>query len=138
MVITIDRQEYVIENMSDIEIAIDSYVEHKKLLEYKKNLLDIQKEKIINFAKSYIENSDSSTVTLDNGRFKITLGFGVDIKIGDLEKLRQILGDSFDLLVKTKMDYSPEPRLKNMAMDDESIRNCFVFKEKVPSVIIKA
>lgn len=138
MVVTINREDYVLENMSDIEIAIDSYVEHKKLLDYKKELLEMQKEKIINFAKSYIEKSDSSTITLDNGRFKITLGFGVDIKIGDLERLRSILGESFDLLVKTKMDYMPEPRLKNMAMDDESIRNCFVFKEKVPTVTIKA
>lgn len=138
MLLTIDRKDYTIENMTEIEIAIDSYVEQKKILDYKKSLLDIQKEKIVEFAKKYIDDSKVSTVTLDNGRFKVSIGFGIDIKIGDVERLREILGESFDLLVKTKQEFMPETKLKTMAMDDESIRNCFAFKEKMPTITLKA
>ena len=67
---------------------------------------------------------------------KVKIGFAYDIKVKDVDALKEILGDRFDDLVSVKTDYKPDTKLKEMTLDDDGLKVCMSVKEKAPSVAV--
>ncbi|EGU23638.1 Hypothetical protein CFV354_0551 [Campylobacter fetus subsp. venerealis NCTC 10354] len=62
------------------------------------------------------------------------MSFGWDVKVSNPDTLAVLLGDKFDLLVKSEMTYKAEKRLKELALNDDGLKECLEIKEKAPSV----
>lgn len=66
----------------------------------------------------------------------VKISFGWKIELKDGEKLKALLGDDFDLLVTTDTVYKPEKKLKELALNDDGLKECLEIKEKAPSVSV--
>lgn len=54
--------------------------------------------------------------------------------IADHQKLKKILGDDFEHLVRIRISYEPERKLRELAGSDKKILNCLDIKEAKPTL----
>lgn len=120
-----------------LEKAIFAFIEAKSAIESWNESVKDAKVLIEVEAKSLLVNSEAATISLfvekEDG---VKVSFGWDIKVGDDVKLKELLGESFNLLVKTETIYKPEAKLKELALQDDGLKACLIIKEKAAAVSV--
>lgn len=119
-----------------VESAVINFVELKAEIDKLNLQLAEQKELLINKAKELIGKEDVSTITLGVDDDNVKISFGFDVKVEDEAKLTELLGDRFDDLVQTTISYKPRTKLKEMALEDDGLKECLSIKEKAPSIAV--
>ena len=117
-----------------VQAAVLNFVETKGEIDLLNEKLKGYKATMIDQARDILGDGDTQTLTFCVDDDKVKIGFAFDIKIKDEAALREILGERFDDLVSVKTDYKPDTKLKEMALDDDGLRECMSVKEKAPSV----
>jgi hypothetical protein len=93
------------------------------------------KEKIAERAKSLMDEGGTITFIANGHPIKITFGYSCIIPEEKLEKVKEILGDRFEDLVKIKTAISGTSKLIEIASDDKKkhpIRDLLIIKENAP------
>ena len=119
-----------------VEQAVIGFVETKAKMDALKTELDGYKDALAAKAEDVLNGSDTSTITFGVDDDKVKITFGYDVKVKDVEALREILGERFDDLVAVKTDYKPETKLKEMAIEDDGLAECMTVKPKAPAVAV--
>ncbi|OHE14126.1 hypothetical protein [Sulfurimonas sp. RIFOXYD2_FULL_34_21] len=135
MIIKIGKKSFGSDKKEAIR-AVEDFYDIKKEMDILYEKLKEHKEVIITYAKEALDGSDNATVTFEEGSKSIKVSFGWDIKIEDEAKLKEILGERFDVLVKTETVLKPERRLKEMAVEDDGLKLCLSVKEKTPTLTV--
>lgn len=135
MIVKIGKKCFGIDNKEAIR-AVEDFYDIKKEMDILYEKLKEHKEVIVGYAKEVLDGSDNATVTFEANTKAVKVSFGWDIKIEDKPKLKELLGDRFDVLVKTETVFKPEKRLKEMALEDDGLKLCLEIKEKTPSVAV--
>jgi bifunctional DNA-binding transcriptional regulator/antitoxin component of YhaV-PrlF toxin-antitoxin module len=91
---------------------------------------------MIDEAREVLGDGDTQTLTFCVDDDKVKIGFAYDVKVKDIDTLKEVLGERFDDLVTVKTDYKPDTKLKEMALDDDGLKECLSVKEKAPSVAV--
>lgn len=136
--ITVTRGKNILDKVSDetLRVALAHFVTLKSKEKQLKEELELCHEAIVSFSRKYVD-SDGCTVTLEcPAGQKIKVAFGTDITINDAETLQGLLGEGWGLLVKQKISFAPEPKLKEIALDNPQIRECLKYKEKRPAISV--
>jgi len=116
--------------------AVEDFCEIKAQIDELNEKLKEHKETIVQNARDILLGDEASTISFIEGDSGVKVSFGWDIKVGDDKKLKKLLADKFDLLVKTEMIYKPEKRLKELALNDDGLKECLEIREKAPSVSV--
>lgn len=118
------------------EAALIGFVETKAEIDSLNALLKEHKEQLVQTANALLEGDEAQTITfgVDDDRVKVT--FGYDIKVADEVALETLLGDRFTDLVKVQVSYKPEAKLKEMALEDDALRDCLTIRDKAPAVAV--
>jgi len=119
-----------------VQIAVLGFAETKSKIDLLNVKLKDYKETIIEAGRTILGDGDTQTLTFCVDESKVKIGFAFDIKIKDEKALRELLGERFDNLVSVKIDYKPDTKLKEMALDDDGLKSCMSVKEKAPSVVM--
>lgn len=128
----IGKNEFKIDDETLGESILNFIDTTAKIRALNENLKEL-KAKLSSVANELLSDSEALNISLISASGAgVKIGLGFDIKIEDKENLREILGDKFDLLVKTKISYEPEKRLREMALIDDGIKECLIIKEKAP------
>lgn len=119
-----------------LEDAIKGFLNTKAEIDALNEKMKEYKEVISQKAKEHLKKSDAATCTLgvDDGAVKVT--FGWDITVADEPKLRVLLGDRFKDLVNESVTYKPVAKLKELALDDDGLKECLSIKEKAPALSV--
>jgi hypothetical protein len=117
----------------EVESAVTRYVDTKAEIDKLNEQLKVDKEIIATFGKNELEESEASTITLSCGDSTIKLTFGFDVRVSNVETLEKILGERFQDLVTVKTECKPDTKLKQMALNDDGLKECLVIKEKAPT-----
>jgi len=126
------------EKLSD-EMALIGFVKTKQEIDALNQELKSFKEVLAEAAKEELGNTDASTVTFQMDDKAVKISFGWDVKIKDPDTLKEVLGDRFYDLVEETIVQKPAKKLKEIALEDDGIRECLEIKEKSPSVaVVKA
>lgn len=133
--VKIGKEEYAIDNAGLAE-AVILYSNLKDEMDSIKSEMENFKELIVSLAKDELGGKDASTISFLAGGRGVKVGFSWSVNIGDEPNLRGLLGDRWDLLVKSKTTYTPEAKLREMAMADDAIKGCLEIKERAPSVSV--
>ncbi|MFW5606095.1 MAG: hypothetical protein ACOCMY_00035 [Campylobacter hyointestinalis] len=134
MIVKIGKNETKIHDKS-LESAVDEFSYLKRKIDSLNDELKAYKDVIANKASVLLENSDALSIgfeSISGNRLKVSLGW--DVKVKDADTLALLLGDKFSLLVKEERVYKPEKRLKELALEDDGLKECLEIKEKTPSV----
>ncbi|CUU77025.1 Uncharacterised protein [Campylobacter hyointestinalis subsp. hyointestinalis] len=134
MLVKIGKNETKIHDKS-LESAVDEFAYLKRKINSLNDELKAYKDIIVNKANELLENSDALSIgfeSISGNRLKVSLGW--DVKVKDADTLALLLGDKFSLLVKEERVYKPEKRLKELALDDDGLKECLEIKEKAPSI----
>lgn len=119
--------------------AVEDFCEIKARMDALNEELKTHKDVIVEFAREYLGDDESATLTLISGDNGAKISFGWDIKVADDAALKELLGDKFDVLVKTETIYKPERKLKELALNDDGLKECLLIKEKTPTItLVKA
>ena len=124
------------ENDVMLEEAIKGFLGVKMEMDTLGDKLNAYKEIIATKAKEELKESDNATCTFGVDAGNVKVSFGWDIKVADEPKLRIILGERFDDLVKSSTTFTPVSKLKEMALDDDGLKSCLSIKEKSPSLAV--
>lgn len=114
--------------------AVEDFCEIKAQIDALNENLKGFKDEICTRAREILSDNDATTLNLFVGESGVKVSFSWDIKVSDESNLRLLLGDKFDLLVKTETTFKPEKRLKELALSDDGLKECLEIKEKTPSV----
>lgn len=136
MIVKKGKNEQAIKN-TKLQLAIEEFVEIKKQIDTLNDELKEHKDLIIAEAKANIGEENIVTVSFildDESGVKIT--FNSDIKIIDVNALSMLLGNKFDVLVKAETTYKPERKLKELALNDDGLKECLEVREKAPSITL--
>ncbi|AIR80158.1 TPA: hypothetical protein RPW15_001860 [Campylobacter fetus subsp. venerealis] len=134
MLVKIGKTETKIHDKS-LENAVNEFAYLKQKIDSLNDELKAFKEIIINKASEQLLGSDSLSVSFESmNENKVKVSFGWDVKVSNPDTLAVLLGDKFDLLVKSEMTYKAEKRLKELALNDDGLKECLEIKEKAPSV----
>lgn len=136
MIVKIGKNETKIHDKS-LESAVDEFAYLKRKIDSLNDELKAYKDIIANKASVLLENSDALSIgfeSISGNKLKVSLGW--DVKIKDADTLALLLGDKFSLLVKEERVYKPEKRLKELALDDDGLKECLEIKEKAPSFYV--
>ncbi|CUU83514.1 Uncharacterised protein [Campylobacter hyointestinalis subsp. hyointestinalis] len=136
MLVKIGKNETKIHDKS-LESAVDEFAYLKRKIDSLNDELKAYKDIIANKANELLENSDALSIgfeSISGNKLKVTLGW--DVKVKDADTLALLLGDKFSLLVKEEKIYKPEKRLKELALDDDGLKECLEIKEKAPSFYV--
>ena len=116
-----------------VETAVMGFVSTKAKIDELTKELKEHKDVLGLKAKEVLDGTDVSTITfgVDDDNVQITLGW--DIKVSDDEALKKALGKRFEDLVTVKETFTPDKKLKEMALEDESLLECISVKEKAPA-----
>ncbi|AQW87875.1 hypothetical protein CPIN18021_1076 [Campylobacter pinnipediorum subsp. caledonicus] len=134
MIVKIGKQEI---NLTDKKLGrnIEDFCEIKAQVDALNNKLKDIKEYIAFRANELLADSDANTISLIVDNYNgVKVNLGQDIVIKDNELLKELLGDKFDMLVKTEVVYKPERKLKELALDDDGLKECLSIKQKTPAV----
>ena len=128
----IGKNEFKIDDETLGESILNFIDTTAKIRALNENLKEL-KAKLSSVANELLSDTEALNISLiSTSGAGVKIGLGFDVKIEDKENLREILGDKFDLLVKTKISYEPEKRLREMALIDDGIKECSIIKEKAP------
>lgn len=119
-----------------LEDAIKGFLNTKAEIDALNSKLKEYKEVIATKAKEHLKKSDAATCMLscDDGTIKVT--FGWDVAVTDEPKLRVLLGDRFKDLVNESITYKPVAKLKEMALEDDGLKECLSIKEKAAALSV--
>lgn len=134
MLVKIGKNETKIHDKS-LESAVDEFAYLKRKIDSLNDELKAYKDIIANKANELLENSDALSIgfeSISGNKLKVNLGW--DVKVKDPNTLALLLGDKFSLLVKEEKIYKPEKRLKELALEDDGLKECLEIKEKAPSI----
>lgn len=134
MLVKIGKNETKIHDKR-LETAVDEFAYLKRKIDSLNDELKAYKDIIANKANELLGDSDALSIgfeSISGNRLKVTLGW--DVKVKDPDTLALLLGDKFSLLVKEEKIYKPEKRLKELALDDDGLKECLEIKEKAPSI----
>lgn len=135
MIVKIGKKNFGCDTKEAIR-AVEDFYDLKREIDVLSEKLKEHKEVIVSYAKEALEGNDNATVTFEADTKIVKVSFGWDINIEDEVKLKEILGERFDVLVKTETVLKPERRLKEMALEDDGLKLCLSIKEKTPSVAV--
>ncbi|QMS61887.1 hypothetical protein GZ988_005150 [Campylobacter fetus] len=134
MLVKIGKNETKIHDKS-LENAVDEFAYLKRRVDSLNDELKAYKDIIVNKANELLENSDALSIgfeSISGNRLKVSLGW--DVKVKDADTLALLLGDKFSLLIKEEKIYKPEKRLKELALNDDGLKECLEIKEKAASI----
>lgn len=133
--IKIGKQETLIKD-ANLSGAIKDFCVYKEQESDYKARCEELKEIIADKARTHLGDNEASTITflIDDSGAKVS--FSWDLKVIDEEGLKNLLGDSFSILVKEKKELKPQIQLKEMALNNKKIDKCLSITEKKPSVSI--
>ncbi|MBE3021747.1 hypothetical protein [Campylobacter sp. 7477a] len=135
MIVKIGRNEQEFNNML-LERAVNEFCNVKAQIEELNERLSDLKDEIAIIAKDMLEGNENTTISFLTTTKGVKISFGWKIEVKDGEKLKALLGDDFDLLVTTDTVYKPEKKLKELALNDDGLKECLEIKEKAPSVSV--
>lgn len=121
------------QNNKEVEGFLTEFVNLKKEEKLLKEKTKAKQVALAEFGKLELKDSDNSSVTLLVGDDAVNIKFDWDIKIADESKLKILLEDRYQDLVNIKTEISPVAKLKQMALNDDGIRECMSVKEKAPA-----
>lgn len=136
MLVKIGKNETKIHDKR-LETAVDEFAYLKRKIDSLNDELKVFKDIITSKANELLGDSDALSIgfeSISGNRLKVTLGW--DVKVKDPNTLALLLGDKFSLLVKEEKIYKPEKRLKELALDDDGLKECLEIKEKAPSFYV--
>lgn len=114
--------------------AVEDFCEIKMQIDALNEKLKEHKDVIVCFARDALCENEATTISFIGEENGVKVSFGWDVKVSDEEMLRNLLADKFDLLVKTECIYKPEKKLKELALNDDGLKECLEIKEKAPAV----
>jgi len=120
----------------DVEAAVAKFISVKAKIEELNEKLNETKVVLIAKGRKVLGEDDAATITFGVDDDRVQVKFDYEIKVSDSVKLKSILGVRFDDLVRTKTEYTPVKKLKEMASKNESILKCIDVKEKSPSCTV--
>ncbi|CUU82135.1 hypothetical protein [Campylobacter hyointestinalis] len=135
MIVKIGKNEQEFNNML-LERAVNEFCNVKAQIEELNERLSDLKDEIVIIAKDMLEGNENTTISFLTTTKGVKISFGWKIELKDGEKLKALLGDNFDLLVTTDIVYKPEKKLKELALNDDGLKECLEIKEKAPSVSV--
>lgn len=133
VVVKIGKQEKEV-IAARVESAANGFLALKAQIDALSEELEERKTILVEFANAQLKASDASTLAIGVANGAIKVEFGWDVKVENEAALRDLLGARFDDLVKTKITYTPEAKLKEMALIDDGLKETLLIKEKKPSV----
>lgn len=136
MLVKIGKNETKIHDKR-LETAVDEFAYLKRRVDSLNDELKVFKDIITSKANELLGDSDALSIgfeSISGNRLKVTLGW--DVKVKDPNTLALLLGDKFSLLVKEERVYKPEKRLKELALEDDGLKECLEIKEKAPSFYV--
>lgn len=116
------------------EGSVADFVEIKTEIDELNEKLKVAKEVLIDKAVEILGDDETSTITFSVDDDSVQISFGYDIKVKDEATLRKILADRFDDLVTTKTTFTPDKKLKEMALEDDGLHECMSVKAKAPAL----
>lgn len=135
MIAKIGKVERVFDNKL-LSRAVEDFCEIDAQIRNLKERLDDFKLEIVLAAQTILEGDEAATISFIEGENKVKVAFGWKIEVKDVDNLARILGDSFDALVTTEIVYKPERKLKELALNNDMLKECLEIKEKSPSVTV--
>ncbi|QMS60452.1 hypothetical protein IXZ18_10220 [Campylobacter fetus subsp. venerealis bv. intermedius] len=134
MIVKIGKNETKIHDKS-LENAVNEFACLKHKIDSLGDELKAYKEIIAGKASELLNDSDALSINFESlSGNKLKVSFGFDVKVRDADTLAVLLGDKFSLLVKEEKIYKPEKRLKELALEDDGLKECLEIKEKAPLV----
>ncbi|OCS25331.1 hypothetical protein [Campylobacter fetus] len=116
MLVKIGKTETKIHDKS-LENAVNEFAYLKQKIDSLNDELKAFKEIIINKASEQLLGSDSLSVSFESmNENKVKVSFGWDVKVSNPDTLAVLLGDKFDLLVKSEMTYKAEKKAKRTSV----------------------
>jgi len=109
------------------------WAEYKSLESSLKLLKDILSEK----AKYYLGDNGTISFLIDGKVIKITFGYVCNIPVEKLEKVKELLGERFEDLVKIKMEATGTQKLIELASESHPVKEYLIVKEKSPKVVVE-
>ena len=119
-----------------LEESITDFFEIKDEIDKLNEELKELKAYFADVGAHFLEDSENSTVTLQRQDGAIKIVFGWDVSVSDEATLNVLLGDRFDDLVSVKTTYSPSAKLKEMALNDDGLKQCLSLKPKAPTISV--
>ena len=132
MTVDVKIGKKIVDSRVDTELAknIKSFVDVKKELDSLNEVLKGLKSSIEEKARYFLEDYKESSVVLIAADSSLKVVFGWDVSVSNEALLVELLGDRFDDLVTTKVSYAPTQKLKEMALEDDGLKECLSVKEK--------
>lgn len=119
--------------VKDCRQFIKIMAEYKSLEPSLKLLKDIVSEK----AKYYLGDNGTISFLIDGKVIKITIGYVCNIPVERLEKVKELLGDRFEDLVKIRMEATGTQKLIELASENHPVKDYLIVKEKSPKVVVE-
>ena len=119
-----------------VESAVISFVEKKAKIDALTKELNEEKAILTQEAREILEDNDATVVTFGVDEDNVKVTFAYDVKVIDDEALKEQLGRRYKDLVTIKTEVKPVAKLKEMALEDDSLKDCLQVKEKTPTVAI--
>lgn len=98
--------------------------------------LKTHKDVIVAKARELLNDDEATTINFIDDKDGVKVSFGWNIEVSDVSALMTLLGPNFNLLVRTDTTYKPEKKLKELALNDDGLKQCLDIKEKSPSVSV--
>lgn len=134
--IKIAKSENEVRN-SKVEKSIEEIAGLKLIIDEANEQMKAHKETIIDEARKQLADTDVQTITFGIKEFEVIVSFSYDIKIQDEDNLHALLGERYYDLTSEKTVVTPTSKLKEMALEDDSLSEYMSVKEKSPAVKVK-
>jgi len=118
------------------EFALCSFVELKLNIDEMTKRMNEHKAVLIEKARTILGEDEVSTITFRVDTEAVKVSFSWDVKVSDEGVLQEILGERFQDLVTTTVNFKPDEKLRKMALDDDGLKACLSIKEKAPAVTV--
>jgi hypothetical protein len=133
LVVKLGRQKTE-EKDREVEGAVASFVGLKTQMDVLNEKLKTAKEVLVSKGIEILKDEEAATVTFSVDDDNVQVTFGHDIKVKNEDALRNLLGSRFEDLVGSKVVFTPDKKLREMALKDTSLQECLNIKEKTPAV----
>ncbi|EJP76062.1 hypothetical protein [Campylobacter sp. FOBRC14] len=135
MQVKINKKEF---SLSDKELsrAVEDFCEVKSQIDVLNESLKTHKDVIVAKARELLNDDEATTINFIDDKDGVKVSFGWNIEVSDVSALMTLLGPNFNLLVRTDTTYKPEKKLKELALNDDGLKQCLDIKEKSPSVSV--
>jgi len=136
----IGRHKYSLENWIG-EKMLKAY-EIRNNIEMMKQRLDMLNADMIDAVSDIMNDEDAGSCRIECAGIECRIVMRESILISDHEKLKAVLGDRFEDLVRIKVSYVPEPKLRRLALGSldpmsDDIMECLEVKDAKATVTYK-